>query len=90
LVVRGLIERDRAGTHFILSNQGRAVLDTMLSGKTMTGVASGARSGSGARARGSGRIHRTLPTTPAMAAEVTERLWEMGDIVDVLEGWEAI
>jgi hypothetical protein len=26
--------------------------------------------------------------TPAMAAEVTERLWEIGDIVDVLEAWE--
>jgi 3-methyladenine DNA glycosylase/8-oxoguanine DNA glycosylase len=34
------------------------------------------------------RIHKTLQTTPAMAAEVTERLWEMGDIVDVLEAWE--
>jgi IS1 family transposase len=34
------------------------------------------------------RIHKTLRTTPAMAAKVTERLWEMGDIVDVLEGWE--
>src|SRR5258707_14623694 len=35
------------------------------------------------------RIHKTLRTTPAMAANVTERLWEMGDIVDVLEAWEA-
>jgi hypothetical protein len=35
------------------------------------------------------RIHKTLRTTPAMAAKVTERLWEMGDIVDVLEAWEA-
>jgi hypothetical protein len=26
---------------------------------------------------------------PAMAAKVTERLWEIGDIVDVLEAWEA-
>jgi hypothetical protein len=24
-----------------------------------------------------------------MAAGVTDRLWEMGDIVDVLEAWEA-
>jgi len=24
-----------------------------------------------------------------MAAKVTERLWEIGDIVDVLETWEA-
>jgi hypothetical protein len=35
------------------------------------------------------RIHTTLRTTPAMAAKVTERLWEMGDIVDMLEAWEA-
>src|SRR3984957_1537606 len=34
------------------------------------------------------RIHKTLKVTPAMAAKVTERLWEMGDIVDVLEAWE--
>jgi hypothetical protein len=27
-------------------------------------------------------------TTPAMAAKVTKRLWEIGDIVDVLEAWE--
>jgi hypothetical protein len=26
--------------------------------------------------------------SPAMAAKVTERLWEIGDIVDVLEAWE--
>jgi hypothetical protein len=35
------------------------------------------------------RIHKTLRTTPAMAANVTERLWEMADIVEVLEAWEA-
>jgi hypothetical protein len=35
------------------------------------------------------RIHKTLRTTPAMAANVTERLWEIGDIVNVLEAWEA-
>ena len=34
------------------------------------------------------RIHKTLRTTPAMAAGVTKRLWEMADIVDVLEAWE--
>jgi IS1 family transposase len=34
------------------------------------------------------RIHKTLRTTPAMAANVTNRLWEIGDIVDVLEAWE--
>ena len=26
--------------------------------------------------------------SPAMAAKVTERLWEIGDIVGVLEAWE--
>ena len=35
------------------------------------------------------KLHRTLRTTPAMAAGVTRRLWEIGDIVDVLEAWEA-
>jgi hypothetical protein len=34
------------------------------------------------------RIHKTLRTTPAMAAGVTQRLWEIGDIVTVLESWE--
>lgn len=27
---------------------------------------------------------------PAMAAGVTDRLWEIGDIVKVLEDWEAL
>jgi hypothetical protein len=35
------------------------------------------------------RIHSALRTTPAMAAGVTKRLWEISDIVDVLEAWEA-
>jgi hypothetical protein len=35
------------------------------------------------------RSNKTLRTTPAMAANVTKRLWEIGDIVDVLEAWEA-
>jgi len=34
------------------------------------------------------RIHETLRTTPARAGGVTSRLWEIGDIVDVLEAWE--
>lgn len=34
------------------------------------------------------RIHKTLRVTPAMAAGVTDRLWEIGDIVKVLEDWE--
>jgi IS1 family transposase len=35
------------------------------------------------------KLHRTLRTTPAMAAGITSRLWEIGDVVDVLEAWEA-
>ena len=35
------------------------------------------------------RIHKTLRTTPAMAAGVTSRLWGINDIVNVLEAWEA-
>ena len=35
------------------------------------------------------RIHKTLRTTPAMAAKVTDRLWEIRDIAAVLETWEA-
>jgi hypothetical protein len=35
------------------------------------------------------RVHKTLRVTPAMAAGITKRLWEIGDIVDVLEAWEA-
>jgi IS1 family transposase len=34
------------------------------------------------------RIHQTLKTTPAMAAKVTSKLWEMSDMVKVLEEWE--
>jgi hypothetical protein len=34
------------------------------------------------------RIHQTLKVTPAMAAGVTSKLWEMSDMVDVLEAWE--
>jgi hypothetical protein len=35
------------------------------------------------------RVHKTLRMTPAMAANVAKRLWEMSDIIDVLEAWEA-
>jgi hypothetical protein len=35
-----------------------------------------------------GRIHQTLRVTPAMAAGVTAKLWEMSDMVAVLEEWE--
>ncbi|UGA47227.1 DDE-type integrase/transposase/recombinase [Bradyrhizobium quebecense] len=34
------------------------------------------------------RIHQTLKVTPAMAAGVTDKLWEMGDLVAMLEQWE--
>ena len=36
------------------------------------------------------RIHQTLKITPAMAAGVTPKLWEMSDMVKVLEDWEAL
>ncbi len=35
------------------------------------------------------RIHQTLKMTPAMAAGVTDRLWEMKDLVEMLEAFEA-
>lgn len=35
------------------------------------------------------RVHKTLKVTPAMAASVTKRLWEMSDVVKVLEAWES-
>ena len=35
------------------------------------------------------RIHKTLRVTPAMAAGVTEKLWSMGDVVDVIDAWES-
>ncbi len=31
------------------------------------------------------RIHKTLGVTPAMAAGITDRLWEIADVVIVLE-----
>jgi hypothetical protein len=34
------------------------------------------------------RIHQTLKITPAMAAGVTSKLWEMADMVKVVEDWE--
>lgn len=36
------------------------------------------------------RIHKTLRVTPAMAAGVTDKLWEISDVVAMLEQWEAI
>jgi IS1 family transposase len=35
------------------------------------------------------RIHQTLRCTPAMAAGVSQTLWELADMVRVLEDWEA-
>jgi len=34
------------------------------------------------------RIHETLKVTPAMAAGVTDRLWEVSDVVRLLENWQ--
>jgi hypothetical protein len=34
------------------------------------------------------RVHKTLRTSPAMAAGFTKRLWEMNDVVEMLEAWE--
>lgn len=34
------------------------------------------------------RIHKTLRITPAMAAGVSDHVWEIGEIVDMLEKWE--
>jgi IS1 family transposase len=35
------------------------------------------------------RVHQTLRVTPAMAAGVVDRLWDMGDMLRVVEDWEA-
>jgi len=35
------------------------------------------------------RLHQTLKVSPAMAASVTDRLWEMTDVVEVLDAFEA-
>jgi hypothetical protein len=35
------------------------------------------------------RIHKALRVTPAMAAGVTDKLWEISDVVAMLEKWEA-
>lgn len=34
------------------------------------------------------RIHKTLRMTPAMAAGITDKLWEMADLVAVVEAAE--
>ncbi|HEY5305543.1 MAG TPA: DDE-type integrase/transposase/recombinase [Pseudolabrys sp.] len=35
------------------------------------------------------RVHQTLKVTPAMQAGITDRLWEISDLVQMLEEWEA-
>jgi len=35
------------------------------------------------------RIPKMLRVMPAMAAGVTDRLWEIGDVVKMLEDWES-
>jgi len=35
------------------------------------------------------RVLKTLSVTPAMAAGVTDKLWEISDVVTMLENWEA-
>jgi hypothetical protein len=35
------------------------------------------------------RIHQTLRCTPTMAAGVSAKLWDLVDMVKVLEEWEA-
>ncbi len=34
------------------------------------------------------RIHQTLKITPVMAAGITPKLWEMADMVKVLQDWK--
>jgi hypothetical protein len=35
------------------------------------------------------RFHKSLKVTPAMAAGVTDRLWEVADMINVLQASEA-
>jgi len=35
------------------------------------------------------RIHQTLRCTPAMEAGVTDRLWSLEDMVEIVGEWEA-
>jgi len=36
------------------------------------------------------RIHKTLKCSPAMAAGVTDRLWDIVDLVRMIERWERL
>jgi hypothetical protein len=33
-------------------------------------------------------MHHTIKMSPAMRAGISKRLWEMKDVVDMLEAWE--
>jgi len=35
------------------------------------------------------RIHQTIKVTPAIAASVTDRRWEISDVAEMLEAFEA-
>jgi hypothetical protein len=35
-------------------------------------------------------MHHTLKMSPVMAAGITKRLWEMKDLVEMLEAWESV
>ena len=35
------------------------------------------------------RINSSVRMSPAMAAHLTERLWDIGDIVKLIEEWKA-
>ena len=35
------------------------------------------------------RINSAVRMSPAMAARLTDRLWDIGDIVNLIEEWEA-
>jgi hypothetical protein len=34
------------------------------------------------------RVHQTLRVTPAMAAGVSDKLWELTDVVKMVDAWE--